>query len=134
MVGQVHRARPIDELEERQVVESPDLGQRQAFGSIPWGVFLAYFAPPACLNRTRSGDRPLNQVLFLCSGNYYRSRYAEIVFNALAQRSGLDWIASSAGLLPEHFNVNPGPISLTTLATAQDRGFAVPEPTRPPER
>jgi protein-tyrosine-phosphatase len=37
-------------------------------------------------------------VLFLCSGNYYRSRFAEILFSDLARRQGLDWTAASRGL------------------------------------
>ena len=38
------------------------------------------------------------QVLFLCTGNYYRSRFAEILFNTLARERGLDWVADSRGL------------------------------------
>ena len=71
-------------------------------------------------------------VLFLCSGNYYRSRYAEIVFNSLAAAANLQWIATSAGLLPEHFVVNTGPISPTVLRMAASRGHTVPDPGRPP--
>jgi protein-tyrosine phosphatase len=71
-------------------------------------------------------------VLFLCSGNYYRSRYAEIVFNSVAAAADLGWIATSAGLLPEHFVVNPGPISPTILRMAASRGHQVAEPSRPP--
>jgi len=41
----------------------------------------------------------LNQVLFLCSANYYRSRFAEHLFNWLALRSDLPWRADSRGLL-----------------------------------
>jgi len=37
-------------------------------------------------------------VLFLCTGNYYRSRFAEILFCSLAPRDGLDWTAKSRGL------------------------------------
>jgi len=36
-------------------------------------------------------------VLFLCTGNYYRSRFAEFLFNALAAEAGVDWVAESAG-------------------------------------
>jgi protein-tyrosine phosphatase len=71
-------------------------------------------------------------VLFLCSGNYYRSRYAEIAFNSIAPSAGLAWRATSAGLLPEHFVVNTGPISPTVLRMAASRGHPVPDPHRPP--
>ncbi|MEA2707484.1 MAG: low molecular weight protein-tyrosine phosphatase [Phycisphaerales bacterium] len=37
-------------------------------------------------------------VLFLCTGNYYRSRFAAILFNHLARQRGIDWSASSRGL------------------------------------
>ncbi|MBU3664354.1 MAG: hypothetical protein FGM15_00540 [Chthoniobacterales bacterium] len=39
------------------------------------------------------------RVLFICSGNYYRSRLAEILFNAEASAAGLAWEAESRGLL-----------------------------------
>jgi protein-tyrosine phosphatase len=48
------------------------------------------------------------QVLFLCSGNYYRSRYAEILFNWKAEAAGLAWRAFSRGLALD--NRNPGPL------------------------
>jgi len=37
-------------------------------------------------------------VLFLCTGNYYRSRFAAILFNHLARQQLLPWSASSRGL------------------------------------
>src|SRR5260370_39303693 len=37
-------------------------------------------------------------VLFLCTGNYYRSRFAEVLFNSVAAKMGLPWRASSRGL------------------------------------
>jgi protein-tyrosine phosphatase len=40
-------------------------------------------------------------VLFLCTGNYYRSRYAEALFNALAIERGLVWRADSRGIATE---------------------------------
>jgi hypothetical protein len=50
-------------------------------------------------------------VLFLCTGNYYRSRFAEELFNHQAERAGLDWIAQSRGLALERGAQNVGPIS-----------------------
>jgi hypothetical protein len=40
----------------------------------------------------------MKQVLFLCSANYYRSRFAEHQFNWLAPQAGLEWRADSMGL------------------------------------
>jgi protein-tyrosine phosphatase len=40
-----------------------------------------------------------NRVLFVCSGNYYRSRLAEILFNERAKAADLGWQAESRGLL-----------------------------------
>jgi protein-tyrosine-phosphatase len=37
-------------------------------------------------------------VLFLCTGNYYRSRFAEGLFNHLASQLRLGWRADSCGL------------------------------------
>jgi protein-tyrosine phosphatase len=49
-------------------------------------------------------------VLFLCTGNYYRSRFAEILFNQLVAKEKLDWRASSRGL-KIGWPGNVGPIS-----------------------
>ena len=40
----------------------------------------------------------MKHLLFICSGNYYRSRFAEAVFNHLAIQRGLPWRAFSRGL------------------------------------
>lgn len=40
----------------------------------------------------------MKTVLFLCTGNYYRSRFAQILFNHLAERDQLGWRATSRGL------------------------------------
>ena len=40
----------------------------------------------------------MREVLFICTGNYYRSRYAEALFNDEASRRGLGWRAFSRGL------------------------------------
>jgi protein-tyrosine phosphatase len=46
-------------------------------------------------------ESPLHTVLFICTGNYYRSRFAEAVFNYYADLMGLDWHAFSRGLAPD---------------------------------
>ncbi|MDZ7693782.1 MAG: hypothetical protein U5K69_22130 [Balneolaceae bacterium] len=40
----------------------------------------------------------MNNVLFICTGNYYRSRMAEELFLFWADETDLDWRAESAGL------------------------------------
>ncbi|MGY4513580.1 arsenate-mycothiol transferase ArsC [Bradyrhizobium sp. USDA 3650] len=62
-------------------------------------------------------------VLFLCTGNYYRSRFAEEVFNHCAKLNGLDWIAYSRGLALERGASNVGPLSPHTQGALKDRGI-----------
>jgi protein-tyrosine phosphatase len=38
------------------------------------------------------------QVLFVCTGNYYRSRFAEALFNQKARQAHSGWVAVSRGL------------------------------------
>ncbi len=57
------------------------------------------------------------QILFLCTGNYYRSRTAEEVFNQYAADAGLSWRADSKGLRIDMENSpNPGPIAVAALS------------------
>jgi protein-tyrosine phosphatase len=49
----------------------------------------------------------VKRILFLCTGNYYRSRFAEIFFNWLAERDSLPWRAESRGLALHDCNVGP---------------------------
>lgn len=69
-------------------------------------------------------------VLFLCTGNYYRSRYAEILFNSLAARHNLDWVAYSCGLRLEASN--PGPISRFTIDALKKLEIELQDPIRYP--
>ncbi len=73
-----------------------------------------------------------NTILFLCSGNYYRSRFAELVFNHLAERAGLDWRATSRALVLEQGACNVGPISVHTREAVAARGIALAAPVRFP--
>jgi len=54
-------------------------------------------------------------VLFLCTGNYYRSRHAEAVFNHKVAAGGLDWRATSRGLALELGVNNHGPMAHATI-------------------
>lgn len=71
-------------------------------------------------------------LLFLCTGNYYRSRFAEHLFNALARPRGLPWSADSRGLALELGSRNVGPIAASTILGLRARGIALAEPIRPP--
>jgi protein-tyrosine phosphatase len=62
----------------------------------------------------------VKRALFLCSGNYYRSRFAEELFNHRARRDGLSWRASSRGLRTS-CGVNVGPISALALEALRAR-------------
>jgi protein-tyrosine phosphatase len=68
-------------------------------------------------------------VLFLCSGNYYRSRFAECVFNDRAQKLGLAWRATSRGLAREFGPWNVGYISPFAEKALLARGIQ-PDKTR----
>jgi len=72
------------------------------------------------------------EVLFLCTGNYYRSRFAEHVFNHLAPRRQLPWRAFSRGLAIERVDPGAGPISPHTLAALALRGIALGGEVRAP--
>lgn len=72
----------------------------------------------------------MKTVLFLCSGNYYRSRFAEIYFNHLAAKRGSVWRADSRGLAADRPNGNVGPMSPLALAELRTRGIATPTEPR----
>ena len=68
----------------------------------------------------------MKQAIFLCSANYYRSRFAENFFNWLAAEEDLPWRADSRGLAVGNWG-NIGPISPFTVEALQLRGIAVDE-------
>ncbi len=63
----------------------------------------------------------MNRVLFVCTGNFYRSRFAEAVFNHHAEQEGLDWHAYSRGLA---IHLADGDISHYTHDALTARGIA----------
>jgi len=63
-------------------------------------------------------------VLFLCTGNYYRSRFAEILFNSVAGKMGLPWKASSKGLALERGVNNVGPMAVSAVTALEAMGVS----------
>jgi protein-tyrosine phosphatase len=87
------------------------------------------------------------KILFLCTGNYYRSRFAEILFNHVAEaargESGAGSGGDSAGAFPFFADSraldlergkpwNVGPISKHAAKGLADRGIPLPEVLRMP--
>jgi predicted translation initiation factor SUI1 len=73
-------------------------------------------------------------VLFLCTGNYYRSRFAECLFNSVATRMGLSWRAASRALALERGVGNVGPMAPSALEALQALGIHSEACTRLPAR
>ena len=65
-----------------------------------------------------------NRVLFLCTGNYYRSRYAEEIFNHQVRLDGLAWRAFSRAVAERLSPENVGPISSHALNALEARAIA----------
>src|SRR5215471_5373528 len=68
-------------------------------------------------------QREESTILFLCTGNYYRSRYAEILFNSVAGKMSLPWKASSRGLALERGLNNVGPMAVSAVKALEARGL-----------
>lgn len=64
----------------------------------------------------------MRHVLFICSGNFYRSRFAEAVFNHAAEQRGADWRAFSRGLAT-HLVDGAGDLSIHTRFALVSRGI-----------
>jgi protein-tyrosine phosphatase len=75
----------------------------------------------------------MNKILFLCTGNYYRSRFAEHLFNWLAIKQELDWQADSRGLALERGVNNVGAISRYAAEALAARLVQVPDNERFPQ-
>jgi protein-tyrosine phosphatase len=72
-------------------------------------------------------------VLFLCTGNYYRSRFAEELFNHLAARQAPAWRATSRALAIERgAHCNFGPVSKHVAAALVARGLGLADEQRYP--
>ncbi|WP_224488364.1 arsenate-mycothiol transferase ArsC [Robertkochia flava] len=64
-------------------------------------------------------------VLFICTGNYYRSRFAEILFNHQCQIQNLEFTSISRGL--KLWSGNEGPLSRHTKAYMEQQEIDITE-------
>ena len=63
----------------------------------------------------------MKRLLFLCTGNYYRSRFGEIFFNWHAEQRDFGWRAESRGLALNP--LNDGTLSRHTVARLRHHGI-----------
>ena len=75
----------------------------------------------------------MKQVLFLCSANYYRSRFAEHFFNWLAPQRNVCWRADSRGLEVDRWG-DLGAISPYTVDALRERQIPVNGNSRRPQQ
>lgn len=73
-----------------------------------------------CFSSGHDGKQPDP---FLCTGNYYRSRYAEELFNFRARSEGLAWRAFSRGVAEKGSPENVGPMSRFALEALQAKAI-----------
>lgn len=62
-------------------------------------------------------------ILFLCTGNYYRSRFAEVLFVSVAGKMRLPWRASSRALAIERGVNNIGPMATAAIKVLEAMGI-----------
>jgi protein-tyrosine phosphatase len=78
-------------------------------------------------------NHTMKTVLFLCSANYYRSRFAEHFFNWHAESKGLRWRADSRGITVGRLD-NPGPISRYAIERLNGLGITINSNSRFPRQ
>lgn len=73
----------------------------------------------------------MKTLLFLCTGNYYRSRFAEILFNWHAEKENLPWRADSRGLALDANNL--GHMSIYTTKRLERMEICIDPYRRDPQ-
>src|SRR4051812_6648934 len=76
----------------------------------------------------------MKTILFLCTGNYYRSRFAEELFNHCVGVFELDWGALSRALAIERGTSNVGSLSQHTAEGLAARGIRAGRSEAYPQR
>jgi len=70
----------------------------------------------------KTEESTVYKLLFLCTGNYYRSRFAELLFNAMAVTHALPWQTFSRGLAIDKGVNNVGSMSPLAINALQVLG------------
>jgi len=78
------------------------------------------------------GGSSEQRLLFLCTGNYYRSRFAEEYWNGRAEQESLAWHADSRALADPLGSGNPGTMSADALAELARLGIQARRAFRSP--
>ena len=76
----------------------------------------------------------MQTVLFICTANYYRSRFCEHWFNHLATQQHRDCVATSRAVALELGAENVGPISPLAIQGLRDRDVQLPDQFRAPQQ
>jgi len=87
------------------------------------GEGLGWETPLIPMSEPRTSADSMPEVLFICTGNYYRSRHAEAVLNWEARRRGLAVRGFSRGLLTSLVADEPTPLSPYTAARLGELGI-----------
>ena len=67
----------------------------------------------------------MKTILFLCTANYYRSRFAEELFNFAAEAGCPGWTAISRGIAVDLGVNNVGPIAQSAVNALQKHGVSL---------
>lgn len=101
-------------------------------GGIIGGITAVFLSGDRGLARHfRMPSTSCKTVLFLCTGNYYRSRFSEYLFNALALKRKLPWQATSRGLQTWMAD-GLGPVSEFTVEALSELGIPLESKPRFP--
>jgi protein-tyrosine phosphatase len=76
----------------------------------------------------------MKTILFLCSGNYFRSRFAEELFNHRAAHARIGWRARSRALAIEHLIGVSDRMSPFAVSGLKESGYVASEAERLPQQ
>ncbi len=84
--------------------------------------------------RYSSKGKKSNTCLFLCTGNYYRSRMAEEVFNSIARDRNINAESDSAGLHPDVLSLgHVGNMARESIRELERGGYEAASSDREPK-
>lgn len=85
------------------------------FGATLSFIVLVGAMTPSASAKIQQSSKGAKQILFVCTGNFYRSRFAEALFNEKASQTNSSWKAISRGLALVSSQQGISPIALREL-------------------